>query len=125
MAETKKITKSQMFERIAEICAEHSDIVEFCNKERAMLAKKSTRENPVKVADDKAIVELVLSELARIGEPVTVTDLMNSSEAIQDYRNFENKPLSNQKITNVLTELTADKKVVRVQDKRKAFFSVV
>ena len=38
-----KMTKNEMFSKIAELCADYADVVEFCENEKAKLAAKAEK----------------------------------------------------------------------------------
>ena len=126
MENVKKLTKNDYFEMIKGLCADREDIVNFCNHEQELLSKKNSNKSTKVTKLNEEITELVVNELANAGKPTTITDLMNNSNAIKDYTYEEGgevKHLSNQKITSVLNKLVG-KTVVKVVDKKKAYFSV-
>ena len=114
MANSKKVTKRERFEQIkalAEVQA-NADLVEFIDHELELLAKKNASEKkatPNQVANE-GIKDSILAVLS--DEKMTVTDIQKSLDS----------ELSNQKVSSLLRQLVADGKVVRVEDKRKAYF---
>ena len=66
---------------------------------------------------------MLIQELEKIGEPITITDLMNTSEVVKAYRLENVKPLSNQKISSLLNRTDNDK-VVKIPDKKKTYFTI-
>lgn len=126
--ENKKLTKKDYFEMIKGVCAENQEIVDFCNHEIELLSRKNSRSVSAKAQEtNKAICEVLITELARINKPVTISDLLASSEVIRNYTyedGKETKHLTNQKISAMLNGLVASKEVVKVVDKKKSFFSI-
>lgn len=114
----KKMTKKEMFEMIKGVCVDNSEIVKFCNHELDLLNKKSSKSTLTKtqVENEKIKTEIVniLTEIAR---PVTITELQELNENMAKY--------SNQKLSALLKALVNENKVVRTEDKKKAYFSVV
>ena len=118
MAE-KKLTKKDNLMVIRGIVenANRPDLVAFCDHEIELLNKKNASKGQSKVQKENEIIkDLIIQELTAIGNPVTVTELQNASEELAKY--------SNQKLTALLTQLTASNDVVRVADKKKTYFSI-
>lgn len=65
-----------------------------------------------------------MEELAKVGKPITITDLMNSSEVVKEYRLENGNALSNQKISAIFKQLVESNKIVKVIDKKKSYFSI-
>lgn len=114
----KKMTKREMFEQIK---ANHNLTeaeVKFIDHELELLAKKNSAEKKptaTQVANEgikKSIVEGM-----EVGKRYTITDLMKSIPAIAD--------LSNQRVSALVRQLIEDNLVVRTEEKRKAYFSLV
>ena len=67
---------------------------------------------------------MLVDELAKINKPITITDLMNASETIANYRLENGNALSNQKISAIFKQLVENKTLVKVVDKKKSYFSI-
>ena len=67
---------------------------------------------------------MLVEELAKVGKPVTITDLMNTSETVANYRLENGNALSNQKISAIFKQLVENKILVKVIDKKKSYFSI-
>ena len=79
----KRLTKKDYFEMIKGICADRADIVDFCNHEIELLSRKNSKSGATKTQKENEIVaNMLVEELAKIGKPITITDLMNTSEII-------------------------------------------
>lgn len=122
----KKLTKKDYFEMIKEVCADRTDIIDFCNHEIELLTRKNSKSSATKTQKENEVVaEMLIKELAKVGKPVTITDLMNSSETVKNYILENGNPLSNQKISAIFKQLVENKRIVKVTDKKKSYFSIV
>ena len=121
----KRLTKKDYFEMIKGICADRTDIVDFCNHEIELLSRKNSKSGATKTQKENEIVaNMLIEELAKVGKPITITELMNTSEIIKDYT-FENgNNLTNQKISAIFKQLVESQKIVKVVDKKKSYFSI-
>lgn len=125
MENTKKLTKRNYFEMIKGICGDNQDIIDFCNHEIELLERKSSKGGTTKTQTENAkVAEMLIAELVKIGEPITITDLMNTSDIIKNYKLENGNSLSNQKISAVLKQQVDAGKVIKVTDKKKSLFSV-
>ena len=123
--ENKKVTKREYFGMIMDMCKDREDIVNFCKHEIELLDKKNAKGGVTKTQKENEIVANVLmEELAKVGKPITITDLMNSSEVVKEYRLENGNALSNQKISAIFKQLVESNKVVKVIDKKKSYFSI-
>lgn len=121
----KKMTKKEMFEMIKGICGDNTDIVNFCDHEIELLNKKNAKGGSTKTQQENVkVADMLIDELAKVGTPVTITDLMNNSEIIKAYRLENGNPLSNQKISAIFKQLVDGGKIVKVTEKKKSYFSV-
>ena len=94
-----------------------NDIVEFAQHEIDLLNNKANKSTLTATQkENENIKEVILVELERIGKPVTITELLANSEALNKY--------TNPKITALCTQLLKANKIVRVQDKKKAYYSI-
>ena len=111
-----KITKRERFEQIKVLVADHPELVEFCDHELELLAKKNSGEKKPtanQLAND-GIKNDISAILANNGGLMTVTDIQKSLGA----------DFSNQRISALLRQMMADGTVERVEDKRKAYFKI-
>ena len=121
MEKTKKITKRDHFNALLNIedVKSNAALVEFINHEIDLLNRKnSTEKKPTatQVANE-GIKKTIMGVLCGADEPMTVTDIMKSSEELSD--------LSNQKISALLRGLIDEGKVEKSVDKRKSYFKAV
>ena len=120
MANAKKVTKKDLFNEVIKLAKENNreDIVEFAQHEIDLLNnKKASGTLTATQKENENIKVIILEELARLGKPVTITELLNASDKLGSY--------TNPKITALCTQLLKAEKIVRVQDKKKAYYSVV
>lgn len=118
-ANAKKVTKKDFYGMIIEMATENgrNDIVEFAQHEIDLLNNKAGKSTLTATQkENENIKEVILAELERIGKPVTITELLTNSEALNKY--------TNPKITALCTQLLKVNKIVRVQDKKKAYYSI-
>lgn len=121
----KKLTKKEMFEMIKGVCADRTDIVEFCNHEIELLSRKNSKSGATKTQKENEIVaNMLVEELAKVGKPITITDLMNTSEIVKNYTLENGNNLSNQKISAIFKQLVESNKIIKVTDKKKSYFSI-
>ena len=121
----KRLTKKDYFEMIKGICADRTDIVDFCNHEIELLSRKNSKSGATKTQKENEIVaNMLVEELAKIGKPITITDLMNASEIIKGYTLENGNNLTNQKISAIFKQLVESQKIVKVVDKKKSYFSI-
>lgn len=121
----KRLTKKDYFEMIKGVCANNADIVEFCNHEIELLNRKNSKSGATKTQKENEIVaEMLIKELAKINKPVTITDLMNTSEIVKNYTLENGNKLTNQKISAIFKQLVENKKITKVTDKKKSYFSI-
>ena len=121
----KRLTKKDYFEMIKGVCADRTDIVDFCNHEIELLSRKNSKSGATKTQKENEIVaNMLVEELAKVGKPITITDLMNTSEIIKGYTLENGNNLTNQKISAIFKQLVENQKIVKVVDKKKSYFSI-
>ena len=117
----KKITKKENFTKIIEVLKREEgleELVKVMQHEIELIDKKANNGKMTKTQEaNQDIKALILEELERIGEPVSITELINKSEDL-------NKATagSNQKASALMTQLKNAHKVVREQKGKKATF---
>lgn len=121
MAE-KRITKKENFKAIIEILQNNNreDLVQVMEHEIALIEKKASNAKLTKTQEaNQDIKTLIIQELVRLGEPVTITDLLKNSAEL-----YEATAGSNQKVSALMTQLKTSGQVIRGQVGKKAVFSV-
>ena len=125
MEKTKKVTKREYFAQLREAVADNPELVAFIDHEVELLNKKNSGNSQTKTQKENAVIaEMLVEELAKAGKPITITDLMNESEAIQNYVLENGNKLTNQKISAIFKQLGEANRIVKVTDKKKSYFSV-
>lgn len=119
----KKMTKKDYFNLIAEIVANadvenQDDIQAFISHEIELLEKKSSKSKPSKTQkENEGIMQEIVSVLATLDTPVTVTELMKADETMAVY--------SNQKLSALLKKLVDNGTVKKTVEKKKSYFFLV
>jgi hypothetical protein len=114
-----KLTKAQKFALLKEIpaVAENSVLVEFIDHELELLAKKNSAEKkPTAQQTANEGIKSAIVEGMEEGKLYTITDLIKSIPTCAE--------LTNQRVSNLVRQLIAEGKVVRTEEKRKAYFSL-
>lgn len=125
MEKAKKVTKREYFAQLREVVADNPELVAFIDHEVELLNKKNSGNSQTKTQKENAVIaEMLVKELAKAGKPITITDLMNESEAIQNYVLENGNRLTNQKISAIFKQLGEANRIVKVTDKKKSYFSV-
>jgi hypothetical protein len=118
MANTKKMTKREMFEMIKANHNLSADEIAFIDHELELLAKKNSAEKKptaVQVANEGIKADIL--DGMEIDKKYTITDLMKEIPACAE--------LSNQRVSALVRQLVADGSVERTEEKRKAYFHKV
>ena len=117
---TKKMTKRDYYNallNIAEVKA-NGEMVKFIEHELELLAKKNSSEKKptaVQVANE-GIKSVIVETLAENGKMMTISEMQKVSAELGE--------LSNQRISALIRQLINDGKVIRVEEKRKAYFKI-
>lgn len=119
-----KMTKKEWFVEIkaivekAELDKEKkAGMTEFINHEVELLEKKHSKSGQTKTQKENLeIMEKIMTALAEVGKPVTITELQSASTEMAEY--------SNQKLSALLKKLVDGGRVVKTQEKKKSYFSV-
>lgn len=120
---TRKVILGEIL-NLAEVQA-NEEYTNELNKIIAQLEKKNTKGGVTKTQKENEIVaNMLVEELEKVGKPITITDLMNTSEVIKEYRLENGNALSNQKISAIFKQLVENKTLVKVIDKKKSYFSI-
>ena len=124
MTMANKKVKRDYFMEIREIVKDNAELVAFVDHELELLARKNTGNTQTKVQKENvAIAEMLLEELAKAGR-TTITDLMNTSEAIQNYTLENGNKLTNQKISAIFKQQVDTGNITKTVDKKKSYFAI-
>lgn len=112
------MTKREMFRKIAEINANDAEIVEFCNHEIELLDRKVTgSRKPTKTQiENENFKHNILEVLAEADRPLAIAEIMANAPL---------NALTNQRVSALVTQLKKAGLVARVEEKRKAYFTLV
>ena len=116
------MTKKEMYNLIAKVCADNTEIVDFCNHEIELLDKKRASGNKKANESMERNVALVYNTLAEMGKSTT-TDLIASGNL--DYLKNESGIVTTQKVASYLNKLVAMGKVTKSVEKKKTYFEIV
>lgn len=127
---TIKFTKSDRFTALLSYLEDHPDAVfatpkgeltadqmaEFVQHELELLEKKNSADKkPTAQQQANAAIQTAILEGMEDGKPYTITELIKSIDACAD--------LTNQRVSALMRQLKEDGKVIRTEDKRKAYFT--
>jgi predicted transcriptional regulator len=119
MANAKKMTKRDYFNTLlgmADVKA-NPTLVEFINHELELLDRKnSTEKKPTAQQTANDSIKVAILDFMEEGVRYTITDLIKSVPECAD--------LTNQRVSALIRQLKDEGKVVRIEDKRKAYFSL-
>ena len=119
-----KKVKRDYFMEIREIVKDNAELVAFVDHELELLARKNTGNTQTKVQKENvAVAEMLLEELAKAGR-TTITDLMNTSEVIQNYTLENGNKLTNQKISAIFKQQLEAGNIVKTVEKKKSYFAI-
>lgn len=119
-----KKVKRDYFMEIREIVKDNAELVAFVDHELELLARKNTGNTQTKVQKENiAVAEMLLEELAKAGR-TTITDLMNTSEVIQNYTLENGNKLTNQKISAIFKQQLEAGNITKIVEKKKSYFAI-
>ena len=115
----KKMTKMEKFTMLADLPAvkENPVLSEFVAHEMELLTKKNVGEKkPTAQQTANAGIQTAILEGLEVGEKYTITDIIKTIPECAD--------LTNQRVSALVRQLVDSGKMVRIEDKRKAYFSL-
>lgn len=115
----KKMTKMEKFTMLANLpdVKENPVLSEFVAHEMELLAKKNTGEKkPTAQQTANASIQTAILEGLEVGEKYTITDIIKEVPECAE--------LTNQRVSALVRQLVDAGKMVRTEDKRKAYFSI-
>ena len=117
MTKTKKPTKRDNFATLLNLDSVKTNptLVEFINHEIELLDKKNSADKkPTAQQTANDSIKVAILDTMVEGERYTITDIIKSVPACAE--------LTNQRVSALIRQLKDEGKVVRVEDKRKAYF---
>lgn len=129
----KKITKREVINKLLK-----EDLIQrtpmyknYLEHELELLDRKNASSKGSKSSEEnKTIASMLLEEMAKLEATgkaqYTITELMKSSQAIQDYVCENGKVLSNSKITAIFKIMLAldNAPIVNIKDKKNSYYSL-
>ena len=120
-----KMTKKDWFAVVREVVSnaemtevEKKGALAFIDREVELLNKKSSNSRDTKKQqENKALAEVVVAELAKLGKPMAISEMIKASEVLGAY--------STQKLTPILKALKDEQRVVMPTEKKRNYYSVV
>ena len=115
----KKLTKKEKFAMLKEIVVDIGNdmLVEFIDNEISLLEKKSSKSTQTRTQiENETIKDKIVEVLLGLDKSVTITELQGANEEMATY--------SNQKLSALLKQLVEEKRVIRISDKKKTYFTV-
>ena len=121
---TKKMTKKEMFAQILNNYNLNADEIDFINHEIELLEKRNSnggdKKPTAKQLENADLKTTILDFLAdNPDDKFTITDMWKKIPVLAN-----NTEMSNQRISAIVNQLKKENLVVRVEDKRKAYFSI-
>ena len=117
--ENKKMTKMQKFEMLSKLDAVKSNPVlsEFVAHEMELLSKKNSAEKkPTAQQTANAGIQTAILENMEVNRLYTISEIIKSVPECAD--------LTNQRVSALVRQLVDAGKVIRTEDKRKAYFGL-
>lgn len=123
---TNKKTKKEYFTELKKVISvspysNKEELISFLDKEIGLLSKKKENANQKKGEANNQILDIILKVLADFGQPVTITEML-TDERLKYYS--DDKIMSPQRLTALCKKLIESKEVVRIEEKKKAYFSL-
>lgn len=117
MTNTKKMTKREYFNTLLSLdeVKANSELVDFINHELELLSKKNASEKKLTPTqkENLAIQDAILNYM-EVNVLYTITDLLKNVP--------ECAGMSNQRVSAIVRIMREEKKVERIEEKRKAYF---
>ena len=129
-----KITKKEYFAIVKDIVEasgadNKADIVAFLDHEVELLNKKSGKSKATPTQAANAVTLNVIKEvLGELDKPVTITELLTDVR-LQSYTETTKDgekviAMTNQKLSSLMKKLVDAGEVIRIEEKKKAYFSL-
>ena len=125
----KKMTQREALSYVLENCELPEKIADKLKAMITQIEKKSasgsgklTKSQEANAEFKMAIIEEMTANPNKI---YTITDLIKSIDVLSEYRDGEGNPISNQKVSALVSQLVKDGKVERITEKRRSYFKIV
>lgn len=125
----KKMTQKEALTFVLETCELPEKVSEKLTSMLAQIEKKSASGSGKLTKSQEANAEFkvaIIEEMtANPNKIYTITDLIKSIDVLSEYRDGEGNPISNQKVSALVSQLVKDGKVERITEKRRSYFKIV
>lgn len=129
-----KLTEKDLFKGLADVVLaanltkeEEDRYLQFIDRKLTLLANKRKSETKTQ-KENKVIAEKVYEVIAAAEEPITIDDIL-ANEIIAEIKvvdkNGEEKELSKQKVSALITQLKKAGRVERIEIKKKAYYKAI
>ena len=125
----KKMTQREALNYVLENCEVPEKVADKLTAMIAQIEKKSasgsgklTKSQEANAEFKVAIIEEMIANPNKI---YTITDLIKSIDVLSEYRDGEGNPISNQKVSALVSQLVKEGKVERITEKRRSYFKIV
>ena len=116
---TPKLTKFQKFEMLMDIAEVQSNevLAEFVKHEMELLSnRKSAPKKQTAIQKENAIILEAIITGMKQGRPYTITEIIKEIPACAE--------LTTQRVTAIMRPAIENKRVIRIEDKRKVYYSL-
>lgn len=125
----KKMTQKEALGYVLENCEIPEKVSDKLKAMIAQIEKKSASGSGKLTKGQEANAEFkmaIIEEMtANPNKIYTITDLIKSIDVLSEYRDGEGNPISNQKVSALVSQLVKDGKVERITEKRRSYFKIV
>ena len=125
----KKMTQREAISYVLENCELPEKIADKLKAMIAQIEKKSASGSGKLTKGQEANMKfktVIIEEMtANPNKIYTITDLIKSIDVLSEYRDGEGNPISNQKVSALVSQLVKDGKVERITEKRRSYFKIV
>lgn len=125
----KKMTQREALGYVLENCEIPEKVADKLKAMIAQIEKKSAsgsgKLTKGQEANAKFKIAIVEEMTANPNKIYTITDLIKSIDMLSEYRDDEGNPISNQKVSALVSQLVKDGKVERITEKRRSYFKII
>ena len=125
----KKMTQREALSYVLENCELPEKIADKLKAMITQIEKKSASGSGKLTKGQEANMKfktVIIEEMtANPNKIYTITDLIKSIDVLSEYRDGEGNPISNQKVSALVSQLVKDGKVERITEKRRSYFKIV
>lgn len=123
----KKLTKRDVINQmLGEGVIQENEIYKnYLEHELELLDRKNSSKGLSKTQiENEKVASVLVEELGKIARPVTISDLMEESTIVKEYRLENGTALTNQKISAIFKKLVDNGSIVKTSEKKKSYFSL-